>query len=309
MRNGLCYLLLTLAMLFYGFSFISTKILLGYYGPVAIIFIRLVISSLFLFLIDWGRGKREPLTRGDWKHFLLIAFFQPFIYFLAETYGLKTLTASVASIIIATIPLITGVMAFVVLREPFTWRKALGMLLSLGGVALIVWQDRGTGGIGGVPWKGLLLMFAAAGAAGAYMISVKMTPPQHSSLVIVKYQNLLGGLMFLPLFLVMEAPAVRAVPLNRVIVTNLLLLALLPSTLAFIFNNYGVRRLGAGKASVFTNMVPVFTALFSFLILQERFSIAKLLGMAVVIGGVLLAQEKRLKLPRGAAEGPEELTR
>ena len=90
-------------MLFWGMSFVWTSILMKSFQPVSIIFIRLVISSLFLFGVSLIFRKWERVQRSDYLLFFLSAVFNPFLYFLGENYGLKYSSPTIASVIIATI--------------------------------------------------------------------------------------------------------------------------------------------------------------------------------------------------------------
>lgn len=313
-RTGLphsrTYALLVVAMLFYGMSFISTKILLEVLGPVAILLIRITISAIILSLIDRGRAGGASVSRSDLKWFALVALFQPVLYFLAENFGLQRVSASAASIIIGTIPVVTPVIAAPILRERLSPLNLAGLVVSSVGVALIVLEGRARPDIEPV---GIGLLFVAVVAAAAYAVAVRAVPRRYSALTIVRMQNVLGVLMVLPVFLLLEAPslfaaAADAMPAalqsspglgallggaitdNRAVLGHLLFLAVFPSTLSFLFLSSGIRAVGAARANAFANLVPIFTALFSFLLLDERVTLMTLSGMAIVIAGVSLAQ-------------------
>jgi drug/metabolite transporter (DMT)-like permease len=89
--------------LFWGFSFIWTKKVLNFYEPFTIILLRLIISASFLFVVGKIFKKIQPLKLKDLKLIALLAFFEPFLYFIGEAYGLKYVSATVSSVLIATI--------------------------------------------------------------------------------------------------------------------------------------------------------------------------------------------------------------
>ena len=121
-------------MLFWGLSFIWSSLLLKFYQPVTLIFIRLVISSIFLFALIFFLGKFEKVERKDYKLILLSALFNPFLYFLGENYGLKFSSPTIAAVIIATIPLFSPLIAYLTFREKLTPVNFIGIAVSFAGV-------------------------------------------------------------------------------------------------------------------------------------------------------------------------------
>lgn len=284
--HSVTYLLTILAMLFYGASFVSTKILLESYGPITIIFFRLVISSGLLFA--FAPPKREDrVPRRHRKYLVLIAFFEPFLYFLFENYGLRLVSASVASIIIGTIPVVTPALARPLVGEKAGGATLIGLILSFGGVVIIV-LDRALAAEYTV--VGLALMVGAVLAAVGYTVGVKAIPGTYRPVTIVRYQSLVGALLFGPLFLATEARSAFAVLPDLPSIGHLLFLAVFPSTLSFLFLNRAIQHLGPTVANGFINLIPVFTTALSFFILGELLTLQKVLGMLTVIAGVLLTQ-------------------
>lgn len=319
----LIYAQLVLAMLFYGISFVSTKVVLAAYGPITVLAIRLIISVVFLVALDRVLPDRMARTtarnatpagapvsdaspdgtasdtrlrwplRRDLGPLLLVTFFQPILYFLAENNGLRLVSASIASIVVATIPVFTPILARPFLGERIRPLTVIGLVLSLLGVALIVFERRVDSQFTPL---GLALMFVAVFAAVGYTVAVKSVSIRYRPLTIVKLQSLFG----LPVAMAL-AFATEGVPsLNPGIpvIAHLVFLGIFPSSVAFIFLGSGIRRLGASRANVFVNLVPAFTAIVSWLFLGELFTAQKLAGMAVVVAGVLAAQFGQMRAAR-----------
>lgn len=284
------WILLTFTMLFWGMSFVWTRQLLDYFSPITIITLRLVLSSLFLVVFSFGIRRLKAIKRNDIKWFFLLAFFQPFLYFIFEGYGIQATSASFAAIIIATIPLFTPLGAWLVLKERITVMNFIGLFISFGGVALIIFNDKY--GIA-FSFVGFLILLGAVISAVGYMLVLKKLTGNYNSFTIATWQNVIGIVLFLPFFLSMSLPEFHGLQLSKAIVWPLIALAILASSLAFIFNTYGVRELGPSKASAFTNSVPVFTVIFAFLLLGEPIGWVKVTGMATVIVGLVLAQQSK----------------
>ena len=290
-------ILVTLAMVFYGISFPATRLVLEVYNPVTIITFRLIVSSLFLMVMNVAVNRRRalPVVR-DLPLFLLIALFQPFLYFLFETYGLKSVSAAVASVIIATMPVVTPLFARVLIREVLLVQNIIGAVVSFLGVVLLVFSSFHEPGSGEMSAFGMLLIAGAMVSAVLYTIAVRKLPVHYSPITITAVQNTIGLLFFLPLFLVMESRAAFTVRPDGATVAAILVLALFASSLAFIFLNYGIQHLGPTRANGFVNLIPVITAVTSYLFFDETFTVMKIAGMVVVLAGVVVSQRgKRVR--------------
>ena len=280
------------AMVFWGFSFIWTSLLLKSYQPVTIIFIRLVLSSIFLFAIVFVMGKHEKVQRKDYMLVFLSALFNPFLYFLGENYGVKFSTPTTAAVIIATIPVFSPVVGFLSFREKLAPENFLGIAVSFAGVVvMLVRRDLSFE----ADTRGVASLFGAVFAALMYTVLLRKLTMKYSALVLVANQNLIGIFLFLPIFLLYEASSAVAVPLTFEIISSMLLLAILASSLAFVFFAQSVKLLGITKSNIFSNLIPVFTAVLSFLIVSEPFTFQKTAGIALVIGGVYLSERNRKK--------------
>jgi drug/metabolite transporter (DMT)-like permease len=125
------YFLLVAAMIFWSFSFIWYKEVYLNFSPLTVIFLRLVISSSLLFLFTATIRKLQKIQIGDYKLFLLAAFFEPFIYFLGEAFGMKLISSTLAAIIVATIPLFTPIAAAYFYKERLSKINISGLILSV----------------------------------------------------------------------------------------------------------------------------------------------------------------------------------
>ncbi|HOF80465.1 MAG: DMT family transporter [Bacteroidales bacterium] len=283
------YILITLSMIFWGGSFVLSKILLKYYDPITTVLLRLILSSLIMFGGLKLFNRLQKIKKGDYKLFLLSAFFNPFLYFLSENYGLKYSSPTVSSVIIGTIPLFTPIVGYIIFRERLTWLNIVGLLISFFGV-IIMLIDKDfslTASPVGVAW-----LFLAVITAVLYAVFLKKLAFKYDAFNIIAVQNFIGIFYFLPLFFILDFRHFITVRPNAEMLVSLLLLAFFASSLAFAFYTIGAREIGISKTNLFSNTIPVFTALFSFFVLKEVFEAEKIIGIALVLTGVLLSQIK-----------------
>jgi drug/metabolite transporter (DMT)-like permease len=280
------------SMIFFALSFVWFKVANVSYGPLTIIFLRLVLSSILLLVFNRFSRQLVLPRRGDWWLLCLLGFFEPFLYFVFESYGLQLLSSTVAAVIISTIPLVSPLAAFLFLRERVHGRHILCVAVSFAGVAIVVLQ-RG-GGVS-VSLLGVLLQFGAVCSAVAYTVVLHKIPLRLNTLSVILYQNFVGTVLFAPLWVLFESRRFVATPVDYQGLMAILKLSMVVSTLAFILFSYSVRRLGINRANMFINMIPVFTALFAWHILGETLTLQKSVGIAIVIGGLFLAERLRVR--------------
>jgi drug/metabolite transporter (DMT)-like permease len=274
-------------MLFWGMSFIWTSILLQVYQPVTIILIRLILSASFLFLVLFLTGRLDRIEKKDLLTVFLSALFNPFLYFLGENYGLKFSTSTIAAVIIATIPLFSPLVAYFTFRERVTWINIGGILLAFGGIVIML---MGKDFSLTVDPKGVLFLFGAVVSALFYTVFLRRLTFRYSPVTLVAWQNLIGIILFFPLFLIFDLRHFVTVVPGGKIISSFLFLAILCSSVSFVFFAKSVKELGISKSNIFSNLIPVFTAIFSFFILSEKFTLLKIIGMLIVITGVFFSE-------------------
>jgi drug/metabolite transporter (DMT)-like permease len=138
MQNIKLYGAIILAMIFWSLSFIWTKIAIETFHPVTLVTLRLIIASILLFAYSKATKKFQFVRKEDLKWFVLLAFFEPYLYYMGETYGLTMLSPTLVAVIIATIPLFAPIVAFVLLKEKISRMNILGIIISLLGVMLVI---------------------------------------------------------------------------------------------------------------------------------------------------------------------------
>ncbi len=288
-KNNLFFYPITIiGMFFWGMSFIWVKIMLNYYGPFTVITLRMAISVILMILIDKAFFKKsEKIDRKDYKYFALLAFFEPFLYFVFEGYGINLVSSTIASVIIGTIPVFSPLFAYLFYKEKLTVFGLIGLIVSFAGVCIMVLDSKfafiySKAGIG--------LMFGAVFSTVFYVLVVKKIGIRYKPLTVIRYQNTIGLFYFLPFFGIIEFKQFVSVQLNSELVITLLLLAIFPSTLSFITYNISLNKIGIGRTNLFTNLIPVFSGIFSYIILKEHFDLKKIIAMVIIIAGVTLAQ-------------------
>jgi drug/metabolite transporter (DMT)-like permease len=280
------------SMLFWGLSFVWFKIVVNYYDPITIIFLRLLISGSLLLLFLLITGKFERIRREDYKWFLALALTQPFCYFLGESFGLRLVSPTIASVIISTIPVFSPLVAYYTIKEKFSGYSLAGILISFSGILIMIIEKDFS--LNAAP-AGILLLFFAVLSALFYGVIIRKFTHSYSPYTIITTQNIIGMFYFLPLFLVIDFRHFIAVKPTRELLAALIQLAVFASTFAYLLYIIALRNFGLTRANIFTNLIPIFTAVASWMILGEMLTLAKIIGIIVVICGVIVSQWKQVR--------------
>jgi len=286
------YISVVLAMVFWSMTFIWFKIANEVFPPFSIVLIRLVIACIILLSGAIFIRRLQKIELRDYKWILLLALFEPFLYFIGESLGLTMISSTLAAVIIGIIPLFVPVGAWIFFKEKLSPLNIAGIILSFTGVLIVVLNRGFT--FNANP-AGIMLLFLAVFSAIGYTMVVRKMVGKYNPYSLTTYQNIIGVFLFFPLVAVFENGSMFSVDITRRAVVSIFCLAIFGSTLAFILYNYSIKNLGASKANIFTNIIPVLTAVFSYYILNEEMTFRKITGIAVVLAGLLLSQLKKMK--------------
>jgi len=290
MKKLLPQLLMIAAAALWGASFIFTKSLFinnEAITPSIILTGRMLIATAVTIPLLMATGNLQRIRKGDIKYFVLLAFAEPFLYSICETGGVRYLSGSLAAVIVATIPLFVPFAMRLVYAERLRFAAICGVLLSLLGVWLM---SRGDGG--DVSIKGILLLAAAVVVAVLYTLLLVKVVDRYNPMTITAYQNAIGLCFFAPLMLIVDHDALPLLSFSPLMIGCIAFLGIFCSTLAYMFYNVGMKRLGATAACIYTNIIPVFSLLLALAIGQETFSWLKLAGMLIALLGLFLSQRQ-----------------
>ncbi len=280
-------------MVLWGVSFVLSKIVLTHLTPFAYMGIRFLAAALVFALLLLWRGFPRLSAR---RHMLIAAtaLAEPISYFLFETYGLIMTSATVASLVIATIPLMVMVFAGVFLGEPIAPLAVLAVFVSIGGIVLLVFgaeQIASTDAVGS-PGLGVVLVACAVISAASYITLARHISQTTDALHLTALQTGWGALVFSGLWAI--EPAQQSVLTAPPIVWGALAFLVFGATIgAFLLYNWALRYETAGKAALYINAIPVVTAVTAWAVLGERMSALQLVGAALVIVSVRIASKTR----------------
>ena len=286
----LIYIASLFAIILWGMSYIWTDQLIALGIPIFyFVFVRIFLAGIVLFLFNTAYARIKRIQKQDLGKFLLLAFFEPFIYFICETFGLKlTGSPTLSAMVIATIPIFSVGAGIIFFKEKLNILNFFGILLSLCGIIMVV-MAKGELGEHFI-WGVILLIIAVISEVGHASIT-KSLAGNYSSQTIVMYQFLIGSVYLLPLFIWKGLDGFDAkVYFDGDVWYPIICLSILCSSLAFSLWVSTIKNLGVAKSSIFSALIPVCAAIIAWLLGHEMLDSRQWFGIALSTVGVILSQ-------------------
>lgn len=282
-----------LTILLWGTTFVSTKVLLQHaLSPLEILFTRFVMGACFLMILFPKRLKGTTVKQE--LYFAAAGFCGITLYYLFENNALLYTFASNAALIASTSPFFTVLLAKIFLKdEEIRPQFFIGMILSFTGVGLMSFSGATELQIN---LKGDFLALLAAIIWSFYSIfSKKISTFGYNTIQTTRRTFLYGILFMVPMLPFFQTHFEIQNYLNTTVILNLIFLGLGASAICFVTWNMALRALGAIKASLYINVVPMVTVIFSVIILNEKITLMSGTGIALVLCGLFISQFKKFR--------------
>jgi drug/metabolite transporter (DMT)-like permease len=279
--------------LLWGGTWVAGRVLGRHMGPYSAAFLRFALASVFLvFLTTRVEGRLPKPTRATLPWLLILAATGIFAYNVLFFAGLRTVPAGRASLIAAAIPAMVALWSAVLFREPFAPGKIAGIVLSFAGVALIVSGGDPLALLQEPPSRGDGYILGCVFTWAAYTLAGKKAMERVPPFASVTWSCLLGAGMLLPPALAHGLVGDMA-SAGLVAWALLIFFGFLATGFGFSWYYIGVRAIGATRAGIFINLVPVIAVFLGWLLLGEPLSHALALGGSCVLAGVWLTNRQR----------------
>jgi drug/metabolite transporter (DMT)-like permease len=282
--------------LIWSSAFSAAKIALADCPPLLLLTARFLIAGLVVLGAAAVSGTNwRALSRRDLLALAALGIANNALYLGLNYIGMRSISSGLSALIVSTNPVLTALLAAVVLGEHMTWRKATGLLLGVGGVAFIV-ESRIAGGVDSP--VGIMFTLAALLSMVGGTILFKRLAPNGGLWIGNGVQNLAGGLALVPFAFSLESVG-EVVPSWRLVIA-LAYSALLVSVVGYLLWFHLLTTSGATAASAYHFMMPPLGMLFGWLLLGERVALADFIGIVPVAFGIYLVTRPAAPLARAS---------
>ena len=282
------YFLMTLATIMWAGAFIAGKLGINQFSPVVITFLRLLFASIIIFPIMVYKYKENWKIK---KENILLVFSLGFIgmtgYHLLFFNALKYTTASNAAIINAFNPLITAVLATIILKERISFKKIFLILTAFLGVLLTItnWNLKSliVSGLN----RGDFLMLMAATCWAIYSILVKKGMSRMEPLKLTTYTFLSCVVIVMP-FALKEIILDNALNVTSNAYLAVIYMAVFPTVMGYTIQQFCIKEIGPSTTALFINLVPVFTIIMALVFLHEQLFLLNIVSVSIIIISVFM---------------------
>ena len=285
-------------------NFIAAKIGLRYLPPLAMASFRVVLAGVVMVPVyfsclrlrafaEAAALRRRGFALGDFWTFLYLGFFGVTMNQMCFTIGLYFTHVSHSAVIVGLGPIYILLLAVLFRLERATWHKVMGMLIALGGIAVLA-SETGIGQSASI--EGDAITMAGSIGFAIYVVLGKRVAEQYDTLTMTAFNHFAGALMVLPAAI----HEVRALSSARLwhqpwrAWAAVVYMAVFSSALAYVFYFWLLRYLEASQLAAFTYLLPVLATILGILWLGEKGSWSQVLGGFMALGGVYWIESSRV---------------
>jgi len=281
------YLLTAVAPLCWGGNIVLARGVADIIPPVSFAFWRWTIAFVLLLPFTWRTARQDwSQVVKSWKlmsglSILGISVFNTMLYT-----AVHTTTAINGAMIQTTMPAVIILATLVMFKEKVTRLQILGVAICIIGAFIVILRGRWNTLLGMSFAPGDILMMGAVIVYALYSALLRQRPAIHPLSFLI-YTFGLGVIFLLPVY-IWELAGSATMTLTLQVVLSILYVALFPSILAYFCWNRGVEVIGANRAGLFINLIPVFASILAILFLGETLQAFHIIGMVLILGGMIL---------------------
>lgn len=278
-----------MAVIFWGTSFIATKVALGELTPETIISMRLILATALLTAIALIRKENFSINLKNHLSIFILALIAVFHLWIQVT-GLKYTTAANTGWIIGTAPIFMAILALIFFREKISTLQIIGIVIAMVGLLLLV----GNGDISNIDLiknKGDLLVLASAFTWGVYSMVNKKISLSYSPLMTILYLFIMMAIIIIPFNLNKETVN-SVIHLSSISWVAVSFLGLFCSGIAYVIWAYALREMESTKVGAFLYFEPFVTVIAAWVLLSETITLLMLASGIIITIGVFMVNKK-----------------
>ena len=285
------HLALLFTNIFFAINYTAVKYLInhGLVKPFGLNLLRVSMSAILLWVLYIFKPAKKTIQKKDLSRFFLCALTGIAINQLLFIKGLSITYSIHASLLMLTTPILITFIAAWFLREKLNSYKIIGLALGITGAIVLITARDNTGNGADVLYGDILIILNAISYT-FYFILVKPLMKNYNPVTVIRMIFTIGFFMMLP-FCWKEFTQVPWQSYDTLSYTLLTAIIIGGTFLAYLFNVYGIKILGASMAGTYIYSQPVFAASIAIIFLGETLSLYKIIAALFIFAGVYLANK------------------
>lgn len=283
---------LLLTNLFFAINLSAVKHLtnLQLAKPFGINVVRVGVSVFMFWLIFLLKPNRVKIEKNDRMRFVWCALTGIAINQLLFLKGLSLTYPIHASLLMLTTPILIVFIASWVLKERLNINKIAGLVLGIVGACVLIWSNSSTAEKNNILWGDILILINAVSYT-IYFILVKPLMLKYNPMIVIRWIFTIGLIMILP-FGWQEFTEIRWNSFTTVDITSMALVVFTGTFLAYLFNIYGIKILGASTAGFYIYTQPFFATIIAMIFLNEVLQLYKVIAAVLIFSGVYFTNKQ-----------------
>ena len=283
----------------FGFSFLFSRLALGITLPSVLMALRFTTAFLVMNIIvlvggairkkDGSKLAEFSLKGKPIKNVLLLALFQPVLYFIGETYGIYYTSAAFSGTIIAVIPIMGIIFDVIIMHSQVKKKQVFCAFLSIAGVLVTTLGAEGMRS----SVLGVLFLIGAVCCGSLFYVFSKKSSQHYTAIERTYVMFAVGSVVFIAFALIQckgqYTPLLLDALREPVFIIAVLYLAVVSSVAAFIFQNWGNNYVTVSEATLFANLTTVISILAGVIFLHEIFTLQQIIGAVAILISVYVA--------------------
>jgi len=272
------------ALILWSSSFVAIKFAYTTYPPITLAVVRFIVATLILGALVLLPKNRVKLEKKDIFTVAVCGLTGIMLYAVLQNIAMQWTSASSATLIIASYPIITLLMESLIYKTKLSVVKIIAILIAIAGVVILSYVKSDARVEGEL--LGILLLIIAGVVWAVYNFMTKKVVNRYPPITLLFYTTLFGTIFMLPLALIERAQWQAPTLISF---SMMMFLGVFCSVIAFLLYNHGLKSMAPSTVTSMLNLVPIFGVFFSWILLGEQVTLRKFVGGAIVIFGVMLS--------------------
>lgn len=283
---------LLLATFFWALGLIIGKFCSAEMPPMTLTFIRYLLAGIGMGIIHFIKEKELKIDKGDIIYIFLLAFLGIVLNGVLFFKGIGLTSPINTSIISSTTPAIVCIIGVLFYQEKVNIKNIISIICSIIGILLLLTNGKLEALINIKFNKGDLIILGAIISNGIYIIGSKKILKKYVPSKILTYLFIFTAIILLPsLYIEKDMYVLNQVSMKAIF--SLIYMGIFSSLIAFLLQQKGIKKIGPVKASIYTNLIPIYSIVLSALILKEKVTLIQIIAMILVMFAIMINMENK----------------
>lgn len=288
-KNRAPYASLLIVQLLFGSLPVITKPVLAVLPAIPLVGIRVGITALILFAVQYWRGRIWLLDRADYFRLAVVSFFGVTLNQLLFIKGLSLTKASNTSLLVVTIPIFTLAVSAIAGTERLRWGKVIGIIIAAAGVIFLI--DPRNASFSSETTIGDMMIIANSLAFGIYVATSKDVVTRNGPFRSMMWVFIFAAMICVPLA-AFQLAIVELAIINPVVGLTVIYIAVFATAIPYLLNAYALSKVNPSVVTVFIYLQPIIGFVLAVMFLEEKLDVRFVTATVFIFAGVYMTTQK-----------------